>query len=96
MSNTISLDDKAQIALDALRPSEQKKVESVISQLHEFPGSLLAQVKKIKDLKDYFIIRIGYSYRLVFQYANQEVKIIDIVNRERLDNLFSSVAKENS
>ncbi|OUL37084.1 hypothetical protein BV372_04135 [Nostoc sp. T09] len=89
--NKVVFLDKARIALDALQNDEQAKVMHVINCLEEFPNSSLVKINQLKSIPNYFIARSGI-YRIIFEFKPEQITIVDIVNRNRLEMLYSSLA----
>ncbi len=89
MENTIILDRKARIALDTLQFEERQGILKTINILKDFPkisDSIYKQLKK----QNYFVARAG-DYRIIFNYQELRIIIVDIVNRKAIDNLFSTL-----
>ncbi|MCM0589855.1 MAG: hypothetical protein HEQ19_12350 [Gloeotrichia echinulata CP02] len=88
--NKVVLLDKAQISLDSLPSQEQEKVIRAINSLEEFPNCSQIQIHQLKSISNYFMARAGI-YRIIFDFQPGELKIVDIVNHERLEILYSSL-----
>ncbi|MDZ8051452.1 MAG: type II toxin-antitoxin system RelE family toxin [Aulosira sp. ZfuVER01] len=88
--NQVVFLDKAQIALDALQTEDQAKVIDVINCLEEFPDCSLVKTNKLKSIPNYFIARSG-RYRIIFEFKPEQITIVDIVNHNRLEILYSSL-----
>jgi len=94
MLNKVALLDKAQISLDSLPSQDYSKVKKTIEDLLTFPLNPSLQVHKLKLRENYFLARASLKYRVIFQHQGNEIIVTDIVNHDRLEKLYSSIAKK--
>ncbi|UKO97654.1 type II toxin-antitoxin system RelE family toxin [Nostoc sp. UHCC 0870] len=88
--NQVVLLDKARISLDTLQNKNKEEVIRAIHSLEEFPNFSTIQIHQLKSIPNYFIGRAGI-YRIIFDFKPGEITIIDIINHDRLEILYSSL-----
>lgn len=89
--NQVVLLNKAEIALDTLPTEDQKKVIRVLDCLEEFPNCSVIQTNKLKSIPNSFIARAGLKYRVIFEFKDRQVTIVDIVNHDRLERFYQKL-----
>lgn len=91
----IELTQRAQIALDHLPPSDQKKVHRLILSLVNFPvdNNLHRVVSKIQFAPDSntFMGKAGLVYRVIFRPEGDTIKVLEIVHHSRLESFFRNL-----
>ncbi|BCL39105.1 hypothetical protein [Nostoc sp. MS1] len=87
--NEIVIQKKAQIAIDALEHQEKENIIDAIHCLEEFPDCSLIQTHKLESTP-YLLASTG-KYKIIFTFEPGKITVIDIVNYERIENLFGSV-----
>ncbi|HLP87249.1 MAG TPA: hypothetical protein VK184_01415 [Nostocaceae cyanobacterium] len=87
--NEVVLLYKAQIAIDTLPKQQQEKITQIINCLEYFPHCSQVEYKSLKSMMNYFLAKVGI-YRIVFEFNNDKVTIVEIVNYERIKLLYNS------
>jgi len=89
MTKTVTLTRRSEIAYDTLPQEEQQKVAKMLEILKQFPNLPSGSYQKLKsqttNLTPSFIARVGSHYRLIFTERNDNVEILDVINRDRLE-----------
>lgn len=87
MTNQITMSRRANIAVNTLPKSVQKKVNHLVKTLQRLPANSSAYRHKVRKLKDsdYFIVRVDNQYRMIFTQKNNHIEIFDVFHHDRLE-----------
>jgi mRNA-degrading endonuclease RelE of RelBE toxin-antitoxin system len=87
MTNQITMSRRANIAVNTLPKSVQKKVIYLVETLQELPDNFSNYHHKVHKLKnsDYFIARVDDQYRMIFTQKNNHIEIFDVFHHDRLE-----------
>ena len=87
MTNQITMSRRANIAVNTLPKSVQKKVIHLVETLQKRPTNSLGYRHKVHKLKDsdYFVARVDNKYRMIFTQNNNHIEIFDVFHHDRLE-----------
>jgi len=82
---------RAEIALESLSDTDRKKVIQKIDLLLNRGLSKLGRsLKKLKGYPDTYVLRATPNLRIILQYDELEIDILDIVRSDRLHKMYGT------
>jgi len=82
---------RAEIALESLSDTDRKKVMQKIDLLLNRGLSKLGRsLKKLKGYPDIYVLRVTPNLRIILQYDELEIDILDIVRSDRLHKMYGT------
>ena len=90
----VTISKKARIAIDTLHPADRNRVVRAIGLLSEPAGELVSRghAKKLALPGKFFVMRATHEVRVIFNIADGQVEVVDIVPAERLHRIFQSTS----
>ncbi|MCX7048268.1 MAG: hypothetical protein NTX50_22635 [Candidatus Sumerlaeota bacterium] len=89
-SDLIPMTHKAKVTMDLLPPGDQKTVARTINALAKTPGLSSPRILKLRSVKDYYMTHAGRKFRVIFSRDKKNIKIVDIVNHDLLNWMFTA------
>lgn len=82
----LEISRRAELAIDRLSEADQKKIFKNIEKVFEL-GLIPPYAAKLKGLKNTFIIKAGLDLRIIFVLEAKQIRIVDIVRHDKLQQL---------
>lgn len=82
---------RADIALESLSGTDRKKViQKIDLLLNRGLPKLGRSLKKLKGYPDIYVLRVTPNLRIILQYDELEIDILDIVRSDRLHKMYGT------